>query len=139
MKKLIVLLLALPLLMSSGCNSLDKAGVYAGDQVLYNADLTISTSYDVIHTFVQWEKDNRAVLATTPAIKQFADNVRLNYPNYHRAAMAARNAYVQSASVPNQTALQLALDVLREAVRQANQWLATSSTSSSANPLLKTL
>ena len=134
MKKLLVLLLALPLLLVGGCKSLAPDGAYAGDQVLYSADLTISTSYDVVHTFVLWEKQNRAALKATPQVKEFADNLRLNYPTYHRAAMSARNVYENAKTKPNATALSLSLDVLRDAVRQANQWLANASTATT-NPL----
>lgn len=132
MKRFLIILLALPLLLL-GCRSLDPAGPYGGDQVLYSADLTISTSYDVVHTFVLWEKQNRDALKTAPQIKEFADNMRLNYPTYHRAAMSARMVYANSKTKANQTALGLSLDVLREAVRQANQWLANAPTN--LNPL----
>jgi hypothetical protein len=123
-QKLLVFLLALPMLLLTGCKSLDPAGPYGGDQVLYSADLTISTSYDVVHTFVSWEYRNRTALASTPQIHEYADLMRSNYPTYHRAAMSARMVYANSKTKPNQTALALTLDVLREAVRQANQWLA---------------
>jgi hypothetical protein len=123
-QKLLVLFLALPLLLATGCRSLDPVGPYGGDQVLYSADLTISTSYDVIHTFVLWEHQNREALKTAPQIKEYADYMRSNYPTYHRAAMSARMVYANSKTKANQTALALTLDVLREAVRQANQWLA---------------
>lgn len=125
-QKLLVLLLALPMLLVGGCRSLDPAGPYGGDKVLYSADLTISTSYDVIHTMVSWEKQNRAALSAIPQVREFADLMRSNYPTYHRAAMSARMVYANSKTKPNQTALALTLDVLREAVRQANQWLASS-------------
>lgn len=133
MKRFLALLLALPLLLT-GCATLDPAGPYGGDQVLYSADLTIATSYDVVHTFVVWERQNRAALARTPQVKEFADFMRSNYPTYHRAAMSARNVYANSKTKANRTGLVLTLDVLREAVRQANQWLANASTAT-LNPL----
>lgn len=136
MKRLFVTLLALPLLLATACQSLAPGGPYAGTggKLLYEADTTISTSYDVAHTFVKWEKDYRTVLAPTPQIREYADHLRLNYPTWHRAAMSARNVYANARTQPNATALSLSLDVLREAVRQSNQWLATAPTS--ANPLL---
>lgn len=132
MKRFLIILLALPLLLL-GCRSLDPAGPYGGDQVLYSADLTISTSYDVVHTFVLWERQNRDALKTAPQIKEFADNMRLNYPTYHRAAMSARMVYANSKTKVNANALSMTLDVLREAVRQANQWLANAP--ASLNPM----
>lgn len=123
MKNLIVLLLAAPLLLL-GCRSMDPNGVYKGDQVLYNADMAISTSFDVVHTFVKWEYDNKAVLTQMPQLHEYANSLRVQYPTWHKAAMAARNAYASSATKENATALQMAIDVLREAMRQANQWFA---------------
>lgn len=123
--KLLALLLLLPFLTPlSGCKSIDKAGVYQGDQLLYNADLVIATSFDVVHSFVKWELENRGALGQAPQATQYADSLRAQYPTWHRAALAARTAYVGDPSATNRTALQQALDVLREATHQANQWFA---------------
>lgn len=134
MKKLLVTIMMLPLLLMCGCKALAPDGAYGGDQMLYSADLTISTSYDVVHTFVLWELQNRAALRGTPQVKEAADNMRLNYPTYHRAAMSARNVYANAKTKTNANALAITLDVLREAVRQANQWLAYAP-SGTTNPL----
>lgn len=126
----LILLLAIPMFGLTGCQTtLQQGGAYRGDQALYNADLTIATSYELIHSFVSWEYQNREVLKTMPQIKEFADHVRLNYPTWHKAAMSCRTAYYVSHSKTDQTALQLSLDVLREAVRQANQWFASATIS----------
>lgn len=126
------LLLAAPITFT-GCGTLDPAGSYSGDKVLYDADMTISLAYDTVHNFVTWEYQNRAALSGLPQIKEYANALRSQYPTWHRAALAARQAYIGNPNDPNRTALQQALDVLREAMRQANQWLATTQT-----PILET-
>lgn len=126
----LIMLLVLPAFGVMGCQTtLQSGGAYNGDYALYNADLTISTSYELIHSFVSWEYANRELLKRTPQLKEFADHVRLNYPNWHRAAMSCRNAYALSKSKTDHTALQMSLDVLREAAHQANQWFANAAVS----------
>ena len=129
----LTLLLAAPLIYT-GCGTLDPAGVYQGDKVLYEADMTISTSYDVVHSFVLWEYTNRATLKTMPQVKEYADYLRLNYPLWHRAAISARSVYTSSKSTANANALQLTLAVLRNAMTQAQQWMANGSTSAPIIP-----
>lgn len=122
MKKLFVLL-ALPFLLLSGCKNLAPGGAYEGDQYLYAADAVISTSYEAAHTFVKWEYDYRNTI-TWPQVKEFANFVRLNYPTYHRAAMAARSQYILSKTVESKKSLELTLDVLRSINTQISQWYA---------------
>lgn len=131
-QKLLILAMACMAMLITGCRALAPGGAYNGDQVLYNADLTIATSYDVVHSFVLWEYQNRAALSGAPQIKEYANSLRAQYPTWHKAALAARSAYAISKSSANSTALQQALDVLREAIRQANQWLVS-------NPNVSTL
>lgn len=108
----------------TGCGSLDKTGVYAGDKALYDADLTIATSYELLHTFVQFEYDNRAMLANTPEVKRYADSVRAGAPQWFATAIALRDAYKSNPAEATRTSLQQALDVLREATVQSTKYLA---------------
>lgn len=133
MKKLlipIVLAVALcgGLLTFTGCGTLDPAGVYQGDKVLYDADMLIATSYETVHSFVLWEYNNRTTLASIPDIKKTADALRVQYPIAHKAALASRDAYMTAKTAPNATALSQALAVLRQAMTTASAYLATQGT-----------
>jgi hypothetical protein len=119
MNKLLIALAAASALFITGCGTLDKTGVYAGDQVLYNTELGIATSYDVVHTFVSWEKENRSALAKWPEIKQAADLMRRDAPTWFKTAHALRDAYALDPSPQNRDALQTALRVLRAALTEA--------------------
>ena len=122
----------------SGCGSLspgtaDHPSPYGGvtatgelktpDRVLYDADFAIATSYTIIHSFVKYEFDNRAALAGTPEIKQAADRIRAGAPGWFKSAVAVRDAYAKSPTLENRTALSKALDVLQQAVVEANRHL----------------
>jgi hypothetical protein len=110
--------------MLTGCSTLAPDGPYAGDKVLYNADLSIATSYDVLHTFVKWEYDNRATLAAKPEVKAAADKIRKGAPQWFSTALALRDAYEQSPSDGTRDALQQAVLVLRAAMFEATKYLA---------------
>lgn len=111
-------------LAGGGCATLDKSGVYAGDDVLYAADLAITTSYDILHTYVAWEKENRAALARWPEIKQSADAIRRDAPRWFATAHALRDAYAASPTAENRDGLQTALSVLRIALAEAAGYMA---------------
>lgn len=120
------------LLTITGCHSLDPAGVYQGDKVLYDADTMIALSYDTVHTFVSWEYTNRATLTKMPQVKEAADNLRLNFPIWFKAAISARTVYTQSKTQANADALSLTLSVLRNAMTQAQTWIANGATYTAA-------
>jgi hypothetical protein len=103
----------------AGCGSLAPGGVYQGDKVLYDADQTIATSYDLLHTFVTWERDNRPALASQPAIKRSADSVRSNAPKWFSAAVACRDAYKANPGAGTLAPLQQSLAVIHQAVIEA--------------------
>lgn len=112
-------LLPLIAIAIGGCGTLDKAGVYQGDQTLYTAELVIVTSKDVVQTFVTWELQNRAALARTPEVTKAADFLRRNFPKWKKSADALHDAYKLDPSTPNKTALENALAVLRTALTEA--------------------
>lgn|SRR5574343_237721 len=123
MKRLLVILLALPMLLIGGCKNLEPGGVYK-DKILYDADMLISGSYEAVHTFVKWEYDNRELLKITPQVGEYANKIRRTYPQAHWSAIALRNSYEADPSTVNKTALQQSLDVLRAVIRETNKWLA---------------
>lgn len=111
-------------LLTPGCASLDKAGVYAGDQVLYQAELTTKTSYDVIHTYVAWEESNRALLTKWPAIKESADHMRAGAKQWFATAHALHDAYAANPSDANKAALDRSINVLTTALNEAVKYMA---------------
>lgn len=119
----LVPLLAL-LAILAGCGTLDPTGVYKGNKVLYDADQVIATSYDILHTFVVWEYQNRKLI-NNPQVTAAADNIRVNAPRWFASAIALRDTYKANATSANATALQTALALLHTAVSEANTWLAS--------------
>lgn len=122
------LLLLLPLLCFSGCGTLDKSGVYQGDAVLYQAELATTTAYEVIHTYVSWEHENRAQLAHLPNIRKSADAMRRGAPAWFKTAHALHDAYKTDPSGPNKAALQSILSLLRAALVEAAGYMSTAAT-----------
>jgi len=123
---------------NSGCGTLDKGtpdkpSPYGGvtatgemktpDRVLYDADFAIATSYSTIRNFVKWELDNRAALASTPGVKKAADRLRAGAKEWFKSAVAVRDAYAANPTAENRSALQKALDVLQQAVLEANRYI----------------
>ncbi len=112
-------------LFSAGCGSLDKTGVYQGDRAAYHAELAITTSYDMIRTYVTWEYQNRAALKHLPQIRASADQMRRDAPGWFRSAHALHDAYKVEPSEANKTALQNILALLRAALTEAANWMTT--------------
>lgn len=124
MKHLISIpLLALLLLTGNGCvrGTLAPNGVYVGDAFLYQTDFTISGAHTTIREFLKWEKDNRGLIPIE--ITQYADSIRRGAPQWFGSAVALRDAYSLNPSAANRTALQQALDVLRQAVTESTKYL----------------
>jgi hypothetical protein len=116
-----------------GCGTLDKGtpdrpspygGVNASgemktpDRVLFDMDLVLATSYDVLDNFLKWELANRAALAGSPEIKKAADKIRLEAPKAFKSAVAIRDAYQQNPSVQTRSDLTRALDVLHAMIAE---------------------
>jgi len=118
----VALLLAAALGLA-GCGTLEPGGVYQGDKALYDADVAIATSYEVIHTFVAWEYANREALAPQPGIRAAADRMRRGAPQWVRSALALRDAYAARPDVETRDALATAVGVLRAAMLEATRYL----------------
>lgn len=109
-----------------GCSTtLDPAGVYQGDQVLYQADKTINGAYDTLHKLVTWEKDHRQVLADYPDISKGTDQIRDNAKQYIKSAIVLRKAYALEPNAANKDQLMAGVSVLQTALDQASKYLAT--------------
>jgi len=106
-----------------GCAALDPAGVYHGDQILHKSELVTTTSYEVIHTYVSWEKENRVALAKYPEIKQSADVMRRNARQWFTTANALHDAYAANPTPENGAALNTALAVLQTALNEAVKYM----------------
>ena len=109
-----------------GCKAtLDKQGVYQGQQFWFFADRTIEGAKDDISGFLKWELDNRATLKAQGLAKvtAAADDIRSNAPQWFRVAVKARDDYTNalfSAATPIQVvqasnSLQSALLTLKTA------------------------
>lgn len=117
------IIVATAFLLLGGCKSLDPAGVYAGDQLLYKAEVVIPTSYELIHTFVTWERNNRELLTNNPGIKEAADKMRAQSPKWFATAHALRDAYKGDPTPENADALQKILNILRVALAEAQAYM----------------
>jgi hypothetical protein len=104
----------------SGCGHLAPGGVYAGDRVLYEADSTVVSAYEIFKEFVGWEKTNRDDLwKLSPDIKHAADNIRTNGPQWIDSAIRMREVYKSKPGPDTRTALTAALGVLQQGVIEA--------------------
>lgn len=115
-------------LMTSGCRSLAPGGAYQGDQVLYQAETTIVTSYEIVDTFLKWERTNQKLLAKWPDIHRAADRLRADYPQWYRTANALRDAYAANPDPATRDKLQTALALLRTALTEATGYMAQTTT-----------
>ena len=121
---LLAITVLIPTCSLTGCRILDPAGVYGTDQVLFNADTTIATSYDLLHSYVKWEFENRAALAGYPEVKQSADHIRANARPWIASALALRDAYAANPTGDNRDRLLQTLAVIRAALTEATKYMA---------------
>lgn len=113
------------LLLLTACGTLAPEGIYKGDEVLYNADKTITSSYKIFHAFVSWEYKNRPALKNYPEITQAADVIRLNSRRWIATSIALRDAYKLTPSAENKQALALSVDIITTALSQATIYIST--------------
>lgn len=109
-------------LFTSGCGHvLDKSGPYAGDQILYSADQTIATTYDVLDAFLAWERANEAFVSAD--VHQAAEDLRKSAPGWFQSATTLRAAYALDPTPENRLKLQNALGILRAALNEATRYM----------------
>ena len=109
---------------SIGCRTLEVPGEYNGDKVLFQAETTIVTSYELVDSFTKWEFENRELLKPWPEINGYANYLRQNYPGWHATANALRDAYKLNRDDATKSELQRTLALLREALLQASAHMA---------------
>lgn len=116
---LAVLFVAIP----AGCGrtTLAPAGVYQGDKTLYAAEKAITSTYKEFQTFVKWESQWRTVLPAE--VSQSADRVRLGAKKWIDTASELRDAYVRTPTTENKDKLQLALNIIDAALREAAKYM----------------
>ena len=112
------------LLLLCGCATQLASGPYNGDKVLYNADVAITSAYDVCHRFVKWEYDNQVALAQFPEVKKAADKVRVNAPGLINSAISLREVYVSTGSGESRDSLLTVVALLRQLMVEATKNLA---------------
>lgn len=106
-----------------GCRSLAPDGVYQGDKFLAQTEATITTSYQVVNTFLTWENDNRLWLASWPGITDAADKLRDDFPNWYRTANVMRDVYVAAPSGDSAANLEKSIALLRAALVEATTYM----------------
>lgn len=116
-------MLTIGALSMTGCASLAPSSSYDGDKALYIADQTDLAAYKVMHAFVSFEYDNRAALASHPEIKEAADEIRKNAPDWFAKYDKARAVYVNVRSPETLAAFNLAVQKLKDGVTKATNSL----------------
>lgn len=123
-----VLASLIAMVVTVGCRSLDKSGVYKGDKILYHSELSIVTSYEFFDAYVKWEKEHREALSKWPEIRQSADNIRKNAKQWFATANGAHDAYESDPSEANRNNLTIALGVIRFAFAEASGYMLKTAT-----------
>ncbi len=126
MKTLLSVLLAVASLAFCACGTLDKSGVYAGDQILYDSEVAAPAAFAFFQTFVKWEFDNRAVLPADVGVpaKKAADFIRANAPQWKTSVLTLHDAYVASPTPENRKSLESVLGLIRGALTEAAKYMA---------------
>lgn len=119
---LVILMMLAILLPSAGCKTtLAPEGVYQGDTVLYNAENAIATAHDTFVEFYKWEQQFRAVLPVE--VSRAADFMRLNEKKWITTANAFHDAYVATPTPENKDKLELSINLLQTALREAAAYM----------------
>ncbi len=109
---------------ATGCaTKVDPAGVYAGDTVLYKADLGEETTYQAIAAFLKWELSARAT-QKNPEVKAKADYLRANAPRWFQSYATLRAAYVANPTPGNRASLEAALTDATAVLTVVSQYVA---------------
>lgn len=113
-------------LLTSGCQNqrLAPDGPYKGDAVLYNAENAINTAHETFLEFYRWEKQFRDVLPVE--VSRAADYMRLNEEKWITTANNFRDAYANTPTEENKDKLQLSVNLIRTALREAAAYMLAS-------------
>ncbi len=110
------------LVLLSGCAICPKTP-YSGDTYLLRADQIIHSSHEQLQDFIDWER-NFQPLINDPKIHKEAQRVRENYKQWIGNAIKLRNAYAKIPDANVQDDLQAQLQVITDAINQANTIMA---------------
>lgn len=128
MKTLSGSILLVSLIALVGCAQLNKQGTYGGDYVLYHADQTIVTSFEILDTFLRWEYENREALKEMPEIKEGANAIRAEARFALEQAILFRDLYALSKTDENKSKLTKATDALELLLTMATKYIETKET-----------
>jgi hypothetical protein len=118
--RIFALILVVAAMGFGGCATrLAPDGPYNGDQILFNADKTITSSYRILHSFVKWEHQHRAVLPVE--VTKAADAVRANAEKWTQSVINLREAYALIPNKENRSALLNAVDVLDQVLLEVTK------------------
>lgn len=118
-KTVVAAVLALVVLVAVGCRSLAPGGVYDGDKLLYESEVTIVTSYNLVDAYLKWEADNEVLLRKWPEIHQSAQKLRTEFPQWYNSANALHDAYEATRDVETGKKLATTVALLRAALNEA--------------------
>ncbi len=122
MKTVQNILLVTALLFMFGCAICPKTP-YNGDAYLLRADQIIHSSPEQLKDFIDWEQNFRSVI-NDPKISDKAKQIRENYKQWISNAVKLRNAYEKIPDANVQDDLQAQLQVITDAINQANTIMA---------------
>jgi hypothetical protein len=106
-------------------SQVDTNGVSQPLSGLYSTDVSIDASKRVIQSFLQWEQANRPLVqAQWPGVTSYAIKLSNDAPKWLQSAVALRDAYASNPSAANKSAFDAAMDVLNQAVTEAQKYLA---------------
>lgn len=103
-------------------NTAQQPSPYAGDATLFRADQAVTTGYNLLHEFVIWEKKFRPAI-NNKDVKHAADNVRAHAKEWIQSAQRLRDAYKKDPNEANKTALNTSLDIISQALQEANTYM----------------
>jgi hypothetical protein len=111
-------------------SQLDTNGVAQPNVPLYNTDLSIVTTKNVIQNFLQWEQTNRPLIQPKyPEITKYAIQLSNDAPRWLQSAVALRDAYNSNPTAANKSAFDTAMSVLTAAMGEAQKYFAAASKS----------
>lgn len=106
-------------LVGGGCkHTLEPGGPYSSP-VVYDVELTIVTSWDILDAVMEWEDDNRLALSKYPEVGRALDAIRARAPGEHLRAIRLAEVYEATLSQEDKTAAEKATAILRSTATEA--------------------
>lgn len=119
MRHLSKLLAIVLVLCAPACkHTLQEGGPYKSVAV-YDAQLTIVTSWDILDTVMKWEETNRVALGKYPEVGRTLDAIRAKAPDAHLRAIRLVEIYEASMTTEDLTAAERAVTALRGLATEA--------------------